>query len=148
MFLPTCLSLRNHNAKKKVYGLVWPHFGPGRYGVYKRWENTPDQRREMLEYDRIDGFNQCRGEEPFIDQAWILGLSFFGLSMLLVVAVRLKICRRKRLKICRRKWLDSTQRSELELQNSPGTYCNGRAVDAGRGLPRRDPSIRRHTSHL
>lgn len=41
-----------------MYGLVWP----GHYGVYKSWENTSDQRREMLAYDMIDGFRQCSSE--------------------------------------------------------------------------------------
>lgn len=107
MFFPTSALRATQPQRKKVYGLVWPRFGPGRYGVYKRWGNTPDQRREMLEYDRIDGFNQCTGEGSFVAEAWILGLSVFALSVLLVMAVR-------RIKIRRRKRLESTQRNELE----------------------------------
>lgn len=76
---------------KQVYGVVWPRFWLGRYGVYKSWKNTPDQRREMLEYDGMNGFNQCRGEYSFIDQAWIWGSLFFWLSLLLVVVMRVKI---------------------------------------------------------
>ncbi len=39
----------------QAYGLIWP----GDYGVYNNWENTVDQRREMLAYDSIGGFEQC-----------------------------------------------------------------------------------------
>ncbi|CAM9811215.1 unnamed protein product [Ectocarpus sp. 12 AP-2014] len=42
----------------QAYGVDWA----GEYGVYKSWENTPDQREEMLAYDKIVGFNQCSGE--------------------------------------------------------------------------------------
>lgn len=64
----------------------------------------------MLEYDRIDDFNQCSGEEPFIYLALILGSLLLGLLLLLlVVAIRL-------VKICRRKRQDSKQRSELESE--------------------------------
>lgn len=43
---------------RQAYGVDWA----GGYGVYKSWENTPDQRQEMLAYDKIVGFNQCSGE--------------------------------------------------------------------------------------
>ena len=39
----------------QLYGLIWP----GNYGVYDNWQNTDEQRREMLAYDMIDGFTQC-----------------------------------------------------------------------------------------
>eukprot|EP00752_Nemacystus_decipiens_P014352 g12769.t1 len=44
-----------HRPENEVIGLVWP----GHYGVYTNWENTSDQRQEMLAYDMIDGFGQC-----------------------------------------------------------------------------------------
>ncbi|CAN0323051.1 unnamed protein product [Pylaiella littoralis] len=90
----------------QVYGLIWPHLGPGRYGVYKKWENTPGQRREMLEYDRISGFNQCRGGEPFVDHPWISGLLLSWIFFFMVVVIRRKVFFRKR--------PDSTQRGQLE----------------------------------
>lgn len=62
----------------------------------------------MLEYDGINGFNQCSGEEPLVYQALVLGSLVLGL-LLLVVAIRF-------VKICRRKRQDSKQRSELESE--------------------------------
>lgn len=48
-----------HRPEVQMYGLVWP----GHYGVYKNWENTYDQRQEMLAYDGIDGFSKCSSDE-------------------------------------------------------------------------------------
>lgn len=43
----------------QINGLIWP----GHYGVYQTWENTIDQRNEMLVYDMIDGFSQCSSSQ-------------------------------------------------------------------------------------
>jgi len=54
---PRFLSIfpRPQRRTRQAYGLIWP----GKYDVYQNWENTLDQRREMLAYDMIDGFEQC-----------------------------------------------------------------------------------------
>lgn len=41
--------------KKQVFGLN----SQPNYSVNVKWQNTPEQRTEMLTYDKIDGFNQC-----------------------------------------------------------------------------------------
>lgn len=46
----------------QVYGL---QLGQSAYSVYNHWENTPDQRAEMLEYNGTAVFEQCDSE--FID---------------------------------------------------------------------------------
>lgn len=45
-------------ADPQVFAMDWPRW---EYSVYMKWENTQEQRKEMVQYNNVTGLPACPG---------------------------------------------------------------------------------------